>query len=244
MSPTDKAFCDFLAYAVPIIVGSTIGFCLISTRVQRTTILFRIVQSGGSFKIQWNHWGWWRTFDWPLWFDIDTIWCSTLAEADQRLNDVLERQGRGRDTVNVTYQLYNQRRLESLVARDSNVATQVRAVESKVERTLDPIHILFEVPNSELRQSLIAKYGGFEALLSKVKHDILHTDDYGVLFRVWVPKLSKHFYYVKVINGTVEANGSRREYYKEVPPDMDTAKEAVAWTYGMHPDDYDVAIRT
>lgn len=114
----------------------------------------------------------------------------------------------------------------------------------RADETLDPIHILFEVENSELRQSLIAKHGGFETLLSKTEHDILHTDQYGVLFRVWVPNLSKHFYYVKVINGTVENNGTRREYYKEVPPDMDTAKEAVAWTYGMHPDNYEVAIRT
>lgn len=120
----------------------------------------------------------------------------------------------------------------------------VAATEAKVIENSDPIHILFEVSNSELRQSMIAKHGGFEALLAKTKHDIIHTDDFGVLFRVLVGSLGKHFYYVKVINGTMEDDGSFREYYKEVPPDMDTAKEAVAWTYGLHPDDYQVFLRT
>ncbi len=121
---------------------------------------------------------------------------------------------------------------------------EIKRAENLVKENSDPIHILFEISNSELRQTMIAKYGGFEALLSKCKHDILHTDDYGVLFRVWVANTGRFYYYVKVINGTQEDDGSFREYYKEVPPDMDTAKEAVAWTYGLHPDDYDIAIRT
>lgn len=125
-------------------------------------------------------------------------------------------------------------------AMQQNVARVVE--QAKVND--DPMHILFEIGNSELRQSMIKQFGGFEALIAKVQHDILHTDDYGTLFRVWVPKLSKHFYYVKVINGTAEPDGSHREYYLEVPPDMDTAKEAVAWTYGLHPDDYHIAVRT
>lgn len=133
-------------------------------------------------------------------------------------------------------------------ARTFRVTETVRQEVAKVEETVkendDPIHILFEIANAELRQSMIAKYGGFEALLSKVQHDILHTDDYGTLFRVWVPKMSRFYHYVKVVNGTAEPDGSFRTYYLEVPPDMDTAKEAVAWTYGLHPDQYDVAVRT
>lgn len=122
--------------------------------------------------------------------------------------------------------------------------SEVAQATAQTQQNKDPVHILFEVSNGELRQSLIKEAGGFEALISKVKHDIIHEDEYGVLFRVWAQALSKYFYYVKVVNGTVENDGSRRVYYKEVPPDMDTAKEAVAWTYGLHPDDYEISIRT
>lgn len=125
-----------------------------------------------------------------------------------------------------------------------SAATKRQAAQTAEHVKINTTHILFEIANSELRQSMIKQFGGFEALIAKVQHDILHTDDYGTLFRVWVPKLSKHFYYVKVINGTTEPDGSHREYYLEVPPDMETAKEAVAWTYGLHPDDYHVAVRT
>ncbi len=122
--------------------------------------------------------------------------------------------------------------------------TTIWHAQTSVQQNNDPIHILFEIANSELRQALIKQHGGFESLLAKTKHDVLHTDEYGVLFRVYASKLNRWYYYVKVINGTVENDGSRREYYKEVPADMDTAKEAVAWTYGIHPDDYCVLKRT
>jgi hypothetical protein len=38
---------------------------------------------------------------------------------------------------------------------------------------------------------------------------------------------------VEVINGTPEPDGSRKRYFLQVPPNMLTARSAVAWTYGM-----------
>ncbi|MGA7326896.1 MAG: DUF6745 domain-containing protein [Rhodomicrobium sp.] len=38
---------------------------------------------------------------------------------------------------------------------------------------------------------------------------------------------------VEVINGTPEPDGERRRYFLQVPPNMLTARSAVAWTYGM-----------
>jgi hypothetical protein len=38
---------------------------------------------------------------------------------------------------------------------------------------------------------------------------------------------------VEVINGTPELDGSRKRYFLQVPPNMLTARSAVAWTYGM-----------
>jgi hypothetical protein len=43
---------------------------------------------------------------------------------------------------------------------------------------------------------------------------------------------------VEVINGSPEADGSRKHYFLQVPPDLRTAREAVAWTYGMSPGEY------
>ena len=71
---------------------------------------------------------------------------------------------------------------------------------------------------------------------------MINEDDFGKLIRITHNNIS-HFF-VKVINGTAEPDGSFKEYYLKVPPDMDTAKEAVAWTYGLHPDDYHLAART
>jgi hypothetical protein len=41
-----------------------------------------------------------------------------------------------------------------------------------------------------------------------------------------------------VVNGTPETDGSRRRYVLRVPSRMRTAREAVAWTYGLTPERY------
>lgn len=58
------------------------------------------------------------------------------------------------------------------------------------------------------------------------------TDDCGRLWRrrwpngdVWAA--------VEVLNGTPEPDGSIKHYYLQVPPGVRTAREAVAWTYGL-----------
>ena len=43
---------------------------------------------------------------------------------------------------------------------------------------------------------------------------------------------------VEVMNATAEADGSHRHYFLRVPARMSTAREAVAWTYGLTPEQY------
>lgn len=43
---------------------------------------------------------------------------------------------------------------------------------------------------------------------------------------------------VEVINGSPEPDGSYRHYFLQVPPEMRTARAAVAWTYGMSEERY------
>jgi hypothetical protein len=58
-------------------------------------------------------------------------------------------------------------------------------------------------------------------------------DEAGVLWRKhWWPRLDA-WAAVEVINGTPEPDGSRKHYFLQVPPDVRTPTEAVAWTYGM-----------
>ena len=43
---------------------------------------------------------------------------------------------------------------------------------------------------------------------------------------------------VEVVNGTAEADGARKHYFLRVPSAMRTAREAVAWTYGLTDEEY------
>ena len=49
---------------------------------------------------------------------------------------------------------------------------------------------------------------------------------------------------VEVINGTPEPDGSLKRYYLQVPANMRSAREAVAWTYGLPEQRYRPAVRT
>lgn len=130
--------------------------------------------------------------------------------------------------------------------KDRNDAKQsilLNRVENLPDEFLkDPYEILFGY--KENREKRIEKSGGIKKLISQVKKEHIHSDDFGDLFRVFYKRGNRYYYFVKVINGTPEPDGSYTEYFLEVPPDMETAKEAVAWTYGIHPDDYNLIIRT
>ena len=43
---------------------------------------------------------------------------------------------------------------------------------------------------------------------------------------------------VEVQNSTPESDGSRKTYFLRVPPQTQTAREGVAWTFGMSRDEY------
>jgi hypothetical protein len=49
---------------------------------------------------------------------------------------------------------------------------------------------------------------------------------------------------VEVVNSTAEPDGSRKRYWLRVPPEMQTAREAVAWTFGLSEREYDPTTET
>jgi hypothetical protein len=63
-------------------------------------------------------------------------------------------------------------------------------------------------------------------------------DETGILWRkTWLA--SDAWAAVEVINATPEPDGTRKHYFLQVPPNLRTAREAVAWTYGIAPERYD-----
>jgi hypothetical protein len=86
-------------------------------------------------------------------------------------------------------------------------------------------------PNTEIRRILIERYGE-ERFIRDAEAAVVHRDDFGTLYRL---DLANHepWVAVKVVNSTPEPDGSFRDYFLRVPPWMQTAREAVAWTFGM-----------
>ena len=49
---------------------------------------------------------------------------------------------------------------------------------------------------------------------------------------------------VEVLNGSPEPDGTHKRYFLQVPANMRTAREAVAWTYGLPEQRYRPTVRT
>lgn len=60
----------------------------------------------------------------------------------------------------------------------------------------------------------------------------ISEDDTGILWEKRWPD-GDAWAAVEVMNGTPEPDGSRKRYFLQVPPNMLTARSAVAWTYGL-----------
>lgn len=90
--------------------------------------------------------------------------------------------------------------------------------------------------NVAVRRVMIERYGMGKYLLD-VGANIIHQDDYGVLYRSdsWG---REPLVMVKVINSTAEPDGTFREYFLRVPPNMQSAQQAVAWTFSMDEQEY------
>jgi hypothetical protein len=69
-------------------------------------------------------------------------------------------------------------------------------------------------------------------------------DETGILWRkAWLA--SDAWAAVEVINATPEPDGTRKHFFLQVPANLRTARDAVAWTYGMRPNVYaQLVVRT
>jgi len=96
--------------------------------------------------------------------------------------------------------------------------------------------------NAEVRRVMIGRYGPERYLLDS-RAEAVHRDDFGVLYRKFIPN-DEPLVMVKVVNSTPEADGSFKDYFLRVPPAMERARQAVAWTFGKMENEYEPAVQT
>jgi hypothetical protein len=101
--------------------------------------------------------------------------------------------------------------------------------------TLDPTAVLSE-PNAEKRRVMIERIG-YERLVRSLRMKPVAKDKTGRLWRIDLPLPDEPLLIVEVENATKEHDGSRKRYFLRVPPDIRKPHEAVAWTFGVSPDE-------
>ena len=108
--------------------------------------------------------------------------------------------------------------------------------------------------NAEVRRVKITKYGQ-EKFIIDSKASVVHVDDFGTLYRKEIPN-DEALMMVKVVNSTVEPDGTFKDYFIRVDPNayggIKTAKAAVASTWRnpdgsmlfKSPDEYNPMVET
>ena len=97
--------------------------------------------------------------------------------------------------------------------------------------------------NAEIRRVMIEKFGR-QRWIKESGSTLIHSDDFGALFRRHFPDGREDVCFVEVINSTPEPDGSFKNYVLRVPPGMRTARQAVAWTFNLDAEQYAPAIET
>ncbi|MBN1447231.1 MAG: hypothetical protein JXA28_04815 [Bacteroidetes bacterium] len=99
--------------------------------------------------------------------------------------------------------------------------------------------------NIEMRWVKITRYGT-ERYLSESGATVVHRDETGTLWSIPTAQYvtREPILLVEVENASPEPDGSRKRYFLRVPPTMNTAREAVAWTFGMDAAEYHPTIES
>lgn len=99
-----------------------------------------------------------------------------------------------------------------------------------------------EERNIELRRAFIDKFG-MAKYLRETTAGIRDQTEAGTLYLKQLPG-DEPIAVVRVKNSTPESDGSFKEYFLRVPPTMKTVQEAIAWTFGMKPGEYNPEIES
>ncbi|MFX1315952.1 MAG: DUF6745 domain-containing protein [Promethearchaeota archaeon] len=92
--------------------------------------------------------------------------------------------------------------------------------------------------NVEIRSLLLNQFG-HERLISELKGNIIHQDGDSQLINLDLGTFTEPIRVVKV------RDSSTKNYYiLRVPPSVKTCKEAIAWTFGLEEDEYNLIKET
>ncbi|MFH8342511.1 DUF6745 domain-containing protein [Streptomyces sp. AM6-12] len=93
-----------------------------------------------------------------------------------------------------------------------------------------------EEENAELRRVMLEHYG-YDRYLKESGAAPVQRDETGVLWRLELDGDEPQVM-VEVVNSTPEPDGTHRTYWLRVPPRTRTAREGVAWTFGLEETEY------
>jgi len=96
--------------------------------------------------------------------------------------------------------------------------------------------------NAELRRIMLEHYGHDRYIVDSGAKPI-QEDEAGRLWRVRLPG-DEPITMVEVVNSTAEPDGTFKTYWLRVPPQIRTARAAVAWTFGLSEDEYQPVVQT
>ena len=91
--------------------------------------------------------------------------------------------------------------------------------------------------NAEIRRVMMGRYG-MDRFLRDTNIEPFHKDDCGILYKREFPN-DETLTMVRVKDASTD-----REYFLRVPPTMQTATQAVAWTFDMSAEEYQPMIET
>lgn len=96
--------------------------------------------------------------------------------------------------------------------------------------------------NAELRRVMLEHFG-YDRYLREAGAQARHKDETGTLWHLPLAG-DEPLVMVEVVNATPEPDGTSRIYWLRVPPTVRTAREGVAWTFGLEATDYHPKIQT
>jgi hypothetical protein len=97
-------------------------------------------------------------------------------------------------------------------------------------------------PNAEVRRVMIERQGA-EHYMQQCGAERVHTDEWGTLWRARF-RDDEDLVMVQVTNSSPEPDGTFEDYWLRVPPNIRTARGAIAWTFGEEARTYRPKVQT
>lgn len=109
------------------------------------------------------------------------------------------------------------------------------AVQEHIARRKDiTAQMVLTMPNITIRREAINNYGFDKMVKQKIAQKVT-KDSFGILWHI-PQNRDEDMFFVEVENKTPELDGTFAHYFLRVPAGMESAQQAVAWTFGVPTD--------